>query len=174
MTDTTLSLYADVQELDEIVMRLYGDSEAYKDGFSSGPNSLDSDLIALEAIQRVIGELRNIERDLSTVLGNKMGQRYHSVEETGTYERRARTEATKCTDEAGLFRYVSDTRIVDPDTGEIIPPAEVIRRAYGVKSKETGDVRLTGATPSKVEALGIDPDDFFEKGDFLGWTIHRK
>ncbi len=181
------NLYTDVKLLGEVINDLYTDVDEMKQGFSNGPGSLDPDIIAREMLDEMIGLLRDIERDLATVIGKRMGQTYHTVPETGeTWKRSPRIDATKVIDDDGLFRYVTDTRIVDPDTGEIIPPTEVILRAYGVKSKETGKVRLTGATPTKIDDLGIDSRDFFEKGDLpkkedgsvnwdaVKWTIKRK
>ena len=91
-----------------------------------------------------------------------------------TLERHARGDSGwKCTDEDGLWRLVLDTRIVDEATGEVLPTHEVVRRAYGSESRETGKLRLTGASPSKVKALGIDPSDFFERGRFIGWSLRE-
>ena len=138
------------------------------------PDMLDSDLIALEMLQGARKSLMDIEKELSTAIGNAMGEKRRIVPEAGMYERTPRRESTKCIDEEGLWRYVVDSRMVDPDTGEVLPIHEVIRLVYGAESQETGKVRVTGATSTKVEAVGIDPDDFFERGEWLGWTIKRK
>lgn len=138
---------------------------------------LDVDLTSLAMLDECIGTLQAARKRLSDRVGKAMGERHHTVPGIGPFMRSPRRDgSTKCKDEDGLWRYVIDTRIVDPDTGEVLPTHEVIRMVYGAESKETGKVRLTGASPTKVEAIGVDPDDFFEKGDIVkdGWTVRRR
>lgn len=138
---------------------------------------VDKDLTSLAMLDECIGSLQAARKRLSDCVGREMGERHHVVPGIGPFMRQPRREGgTKCKDEEGLWRYVIDTRIVDPETGEVLPTHEVIRMVYGAESKETGRVRLTGASPTKVEAIGVDPDDFFEKGDIVkdGWTVRRR
>lgn len=131
----------------------------------------DPDLISLAMLDEAHKNLGHILRALQDRMGKHL-PRTTVVDGVGSFEAHGRREgSTKCTDEEGLWREVLDTRVVDPDTGEIVPQAEVIRRAYGSKSKETGVVRLTGATPTKIGALGIPSQDFFEDPPFVGFTV---
>lgn len=166
-------LHSDVRLLTQIIRDVDSDVRAYQydDEFSE---TIDADLIALELLQQAGRDIADAQKRLADILGDAMGQKYHTVMEAGTYVRSPRKESTKCMDEEGLWRFVLDTRVVDPVTGEVLPTHEVIRLAYGAESKQTGKVRLTGASTTKVEALGINSDDFFEKGDRLGWTVKRK
>jgi hypothetical protein len=165
MTALVADLHTSVRALVEIASEL-DDAQPTE--------NLDADLIALEMIQKSIRVLNDVQQRLATALGNAMGGKYRAVDGVGMYERVPKRESTKCMDDDGLWRYVIDTRLIDPETGEIIPTHEVIRRVYGAESKETGKVRLTGSSPSKVEAVGIDWEDFFEKGERVGWTIKHK
>ena len=63
-----------------------------------------------------------------------------------------------------------DTRFVTAD-GEILSQLDLVVHAYGSESRESGKVRLTGASPMKIEALGLDPTTFFEPSPRAGWKI---
>lgn len=136
---------------------------------------LDQALIAYGVLEQVNRDLADARKFLADRLGDEMGTKRHTVMGAATFERFARREGTaKCMDEEGLWRQVLDTRIADPDTGEVVPQSDVIVMAYGSVSKETGKQRLTGASPSKLEGLGIDAEMFFEKPDRVGWTLQVK
>lgn len=136
---------------------------------------LDQALVAFGVLEQVNRDLADARKFLADRLGEEMGTKRVTVMGAATFERFPRREgAVKCMDEAGLWRMVLDTRLADPDTGEMVPQSEIIRMVYGSLSKETGEIRLTGASPTKVEAVGIDPTDFFERPDRVGWTIQVK
>jgi hypothetical protein len=136
---------------------------------------LDQALIAFGVLEQANRDLADARRFLADRLGDEMGTKRVTVTGAATFERMPRREgSTKCMDEEGLWRQVLDTRIVDRDTGEVIPQSEIIRMVYGSLSKETGKIRLTGASPTKVELVGIDPELFFEKPDRVGWSLQVK
>jgi hypothetical protein len=136
------------------------------------PADLGEALVVWKVLGEAVKTLADARDASAADLAEDMPEKRMTVMEIGTFIRHGkRAGAPKCTDEMGLWRYVLDTRVPDPETGEVIPQHEVIRMAYGSRSKETGDVRLTGSSPSKLEVLGIDPDDFFEKQPFTGWTL---
>lgn len=133
-----------------------------------------SGLICLELLRGVARDLSVALKRLSDALGDQMGTKHLTVEGAGQFTRSARREGSvKCTDEDGLWRTVLDHRVIDPETGEVLPQAEVILRAYGVESKETGARRLTGASPTKLDAIGIPSKLFFEQPDRVGWNVRQ-
>jgi hypothetical protein len=128
----------------------------------------DDDLDIARAVQALLN-LRAVRAGLETTEGTfeqliaKRLTKYRTtLPGVGTVIRRGKA-SRKCIDEEGIWRLVLDTRVVDEATGEVLPQLEVVKRAYGSVSKETGVLRLTGVTPGKVEALGIEnTDEFFE------------
>lgn len=159
-------LHSDAVKLAQVVMDLDRDVDWYCEDEDLS-DTLDADLIAWDQLEEANRQLAEVRGRLGARLGRAFPDKRCTVMGSGTYERHAKREgSTKCTDPEGLWRMVLDTRIVDEPTGEVLPTHEVIRRVYGAQSKETGLVRLTGASPSKVEALGLNPDDFFEKAPF--------
>jgi hypothetical protein len=125
----------------------------------------------LGIVDEAVRDLAMIKRVLENRLGAAMAQKRYVVMGVGVFVRTPyRPGRHKCTDEDALWRAVLDTRVANSD-GEILPQLDVVVHAYGSESRETGRVRLTGASPTKVEALGLDPDDFFELGPQSGWKI---
>lgn len=146
------------------------DSEASSANYHS-TEDLAGAFKVLEQANRWLADAR---RSLGDRLGREMGKYRDQLAGT-TMVRHPRVEgAIKCIDEEGLWRAVLDTRLVDTDTGEVVPQAEVIVMVYGSVSKATGKQRLTGATPAKIEVLGLDPDLFFDRGEAVGWTVQIK
>lgn len=133
---------------------------------------LGTALTVWQLLADTVKRLADCRDDLAALLAEDMPEKRMTVMGVGTFIRHGkRAGSPKCTDPMGLWREVLDTRIVDPATGEVMPQHEVIRMVYGSRSKETGDVRLTGASPTKLEVVGLDPDLFFEKQDFVGWNL---
>ncbi len=129
-------------------------------------------LTACRVVERAYKQLADTKSFLFNRVAEAMPNKRIVVEGEGVFERHAeRAGKPKCFDEEGLWRHVLDHRHVNPVTAEVLPQAEVIRRIYGAESRETGWVRLTGASPAKLEALGIDWETFFEKADFDGWSL---
>jgi len=146
------------------------DREASNANYHS-TDDLAAAFLRLEEANRWLADAR---RHLSDRLGRAMGK-YRDHLAGAEMVRHPRKEgAIKCIDEEGLWRAVLDTRIVDPETGEVVPQHEVIVMVYGSVSKETGKQRLTGASPAKIEVLGLDPDLFFDRGEAVGWTVQVK
>ena len=128
-------------------------------------------LLCLITIDEVLRDLAAIKRRLETWAGDAMADKRFTVLGVGTFQRTPyRPGRYQCIDEERLWRAVLDTRFVTP-SGEILPPLEVVVRAYGSESRESGRVRLTGASPMKIEALGLAPEEFFERSARTGWKI---
>lgn len=129
-------------------------------------------LTACSLVERAFKQLADTKDFLFNRVAEAMPEKRITVMGEGVFERHAkRAGKPTCFDEDGLWRHVLDHRHIDPVTGEVLPQSEVIKRVYGSESRETGQVRLTGASPSKLEALGIDWETFFEKADFDGWKL---
>jgi hypothetical protein len=125
----------------------------------------------LVIIDEAVRDLATLKRVLENRLGGAMTQKRHVVMGVGVFVRTPyRPGRHKCRDEDALWRAVLQTRVANGD-GEILPQLDVVVHAYGSESRETRRVRLTGASPMKVEALGLDPDDFFELSPQAGWKI---
>jgi hypothetical protein len=128
-------------------------------------------LLSLITIDEALRDLAAIKRSLENCAGNAMVDKRYTLPGVGTFQRTPyRPGRYKCTDEEGLWRAVLDTRLVTPD-GEILAPINVVVRAYGSESRESGRMRLTGASPMKIEALGLSPENFFERSARAGWKI---
>jgi hypothetical protein len=165
----TVDLERDARLLAELV----NDIDTAVSAGDVGPD-LERAVAAWDVIEDANRQLAIARANLANLLGGEFPEKRLTVMGSGVYERHAKREgSTKCSDPEGLWRLVLDTRIVEEETGEVLPTHEIIRRVYGSKSKETGLVRLTGASPTKVEAIGIAPDEFFEKAPMVGWTIQK-
>jgi hypothetical protein len=122
-------------------------------------------------IDEALRDLAGVKRRLENYAGDAMAEKRRVVMGLGTFERTPyRPGRQKCIDEEGLWRAVLDMRVVTSD-GEILSPLDVVVRAYGSESRESGKIRLTGASPMKIEALGMQPADFFERSTRAGWKI---
>lgn len=133
---------------------------------------LETGLLCFGLLEEANRQLADVRQALAGRLAPRMLGKRQTVMGAGTFERHVkRAGAPRCMDDAGLWRAVLDTRIVDEATGEVLPQHEVILRVYGAESKETGEVRLKGASVTKLEAVGLDPAMFFEKAERVGWTL---
>jgi hypothetical protein len=161
---TMADLVTDARLLSEIVRELDVDARAAID-------DLDCALACLVVLDEALWDLAGAKRTLENRVGAAMAARQHVVMGVGTFLRSAyRPGRHRCIDEEALWRTVLDTRVVTGD-GEILPTLEVVVRAYGSESRATGRIRLTGASPTKIEALGIDAEQFFEATPRLGWKV---
>jgi hypothetical protein len=138
----------------------------------------------VKTVLEALATIRDAKRILTDVdLADHVGGRWPrdeagellpfvEVPGVGAFERHAKKDgAPKVKDDDDLYRLVLDTRVVDEETGEVLGPLEVAVLAYGSKSRKTGKVRLTGTTPAKLRAIGIDPDEHFEANPRTGWTV---
>jgi hypothetical protein len=153
--------------------RLLGDIVRALDSDVHTPPLDDLNLVlrCLVFIDEAARDLAGVKRRLENLAGDAMTQKRHVIMGVGTFERTPyRPGRHKCVDEEGLWRTVLDTRVVTPD-GEILSPLDVVVRAYGSESRESGRIRLTGASPMKIEALGLRPEDFFEQSSRTGWKV---
>jgi hypothetical protein len=157
-------LVIDTRLLEDIVRALDADVRG------TLPN-LEVVLLCLITIDEALRDLAGVKRRLENAVGEAMVEKRHVVTGVGTFERTPyRPGRYRCLDEERLWRAVLDTRCVTPD-GEVLAPIEVVVRAYGSESRESGRVRLTGASPMKIEALGLAPEEFFERSARTGWKI---
>jgi hypothetical protein len=139
---------------------------------------VDCDLVDIDAalwcfvmINDALQDLAGVKRILENKLGAAMVAKWHVVTGLGTFERTVyRPGRHRCIDEEGLWRALLKTRVVTAD-GEILSDLDIVVRAYGSESRESRRVRLTGASPMKIEALGLDPAAFFERSPRAGWKI---
>src|SRR5437763_15481696 len=99
--------------------------------------NLDAALMCIALIDDALRDLATSKRLLENRLGAAMSVKRLIVPGVGTFERHPyRPGRHRCIDEEGLWRAVLDTRVVTGD-GEILPPPEVIVRAYGAESRTT-------------------------------------
>jgi hypothetical protein len=104
-------------------------------------------------------DLALVVDQLATAIGERMDDRRYTAPGI-TVERRRHTTRTAW-DIDDLLRVVLDTRVVDPDSGEIASDLDKVRRVWNL-----GAPRTTALT-----ALGIDADDFCTTERRDGWTL---
>lgn len=135
--------------------------------------TLADGLAATARLDETAREIAALRRRLGNIVGSAMPRGPVTIAGVGTFRRSPRRPPARPVDDDLLWRLVLDHRVVDSVTGEVLPQAEIIRAVYGSASKETGRVRLTGATPGKVEMIGLDPGPLFEYPDRDGWNIDK-
>jgi hypothetical protein len=117
----------------------------------------------LAYIRQARRDLAGIEHDLERDLGKQMGERRVTVTGVGTLERhRDRSYRGWQTDD--LLRAVLDTKLVDPETGEMVEetPLDKVRAVWNL-----GAPRLTA-----LKDRGLQPDEFVDEVvDKGGWKI---
>lgn len=178
LLSTAALILAGAQDLE--ALPLWGETLP---GFEDvGPEALYSTAEVIETLA-TIREAKRILSSIEVDLADHAGERWPrdeagelvpfvEVPGVGAFERHARKDGSpKVKDDDDLYRLVLDTRVVDKETGEVLGPLDVAVLAYGSKSRKTGKVRLTGTTPAKLRAIGIDPDEHFEAQPRTGWTI---
>jgi len=170
-------LKAQAEDLE--ALPLAADDPVEVDGFAAlySVREVLETLATVREAKRILG---SIEIDLADHAGARWPKdddgehpvAFVEIEGVGAFERHARKDgAPKVKDDDDLYRLVLDTRVVDEESGEVLGPLDVAVLAYGSKSRKTGKVRLTGTTPAKLRAIGIDPDEHFEAQPRTGWTI---
>ena len=184
LLSTAALILAGAQDLEALPLEV----ENELDGIDAGPEALYSVREVLEVLD-TINEARRVLDSVARDLADHAGERWPCDEEgellpfvevpgLAAFERHARRDGKdKIKDEELLYARVRDTRVVDPATGEVLDTIEVLTRAYGSKSRETGRVRLTGTSRSKLEALGFtkeELDEHFERNPRTGWTIQKR
>ena len=185
LLSTAALILAGAQDLE--ALPLWGGVPDPDDGTVEHPlHSLHEVLEVLDTIREAKRVLSSVEVDLADHAGERWpkdddGEHHVKLVEVpglAAFERHARRDGKdKIKDEEGLARLIEDTHVVDPGTGEVLTPLQVAVRAYGSKSRETGRLRLTGTSRSKLEALGFTKetlDEFFERNPRTGWTIQKR
>jgi hypothetical protein len=134
-------------------------------------NDLEAAFSSLVLLEEAVRDLASVKRVLENKLGALMTDSWYLVMGLGTFERTSyRPGRHRCVDEGALWCAVLNSRYVTAD-GEILSQLDRVVRAYGSESRATGRVRLTGASPMKIEPLGLDPDHFFDAMPRAGWKV---
>lgn len=149
-------LHGNVKMLTEIVFDLDTDVREW-----DLPEDLDTDLIALQMIKDARSNLAVLERDLENALAKAMPEKVMVVEGAGTFERSKKKSRTQW-DRDALLPTVLDSRMFDPNTGELVEetPLDRVLAVWNL-----GAPRIT-----VLRERGIDADQFCSTED-AGWSI---
>lgn len=122
---------------------------------------LDTGLICLAMIEEANRHLATLRHDLTQRMAEQMGSKRVTIEGAGTFERHRKTDR-KSWDTDALLHHVLDTRLVNPNTGEVKDetPLEKVLAVWNL-----GAPRVT-----VLRERGLDPDEFaqVQRG---GWQI---
>lgn len=124
----------------------------------------------LEPLQKVLGDLRILERDVKNYIADTMPEPRVTVEGVGTVERKAQITRRNWQSE-DLLRLLVRRALVDETTGEI--PSSPMEAVSRVLDEIQSCVPFTGSTAWRVGALrdrGLDPDDWCDE-NLNGFTI---
>lgn len=119
---------------------------------------------ALTGIREARRLLADAEQGLSSSIGALMGEHTVIVDGLGAVTKHARKSRTQW--DPDLYRAVLDTRLVDPDTGEVVEETPVDRILHVWR---LGAPRVTA-----LKARGIDADEWCSTERKPGWTIEVK
>ena len=112
------------------------------------------------------GALADTRDDMADVIAHMMQTKRETVAGV-TLERHAKAPRRTDWDHDGLLRLVTDSRVVDHETGEIASVLDVLQKVYPLKGY---NARVTA-----LRALGIDVDEFCrtESTDRMTLRIHK-
>lgn len=114
---------------------------------------LDQGLVCYALIETAARDLSRIRDELARKLAGSFpeGEKRIVVEGAGVFEKHRKADR-KGWDKEDLLRAVLDTRIVDPDTGEVLDPNDLdkVLRVWNL-----GAPRITA-----LRERGIDPEEF--------------
>jgi hypothetical protein len=124
----------------------------------------------LEPLQQVLGDLRDLERDVKGYIADTMPESRVSVDGVGTVERKAQiTRRNWQSDD--LLALLVRRALVDETTGEI--PSSPMEAVANVLREVKACVPFTGSTGWRVGALrdrGLTPDEWCDE-NLNGFTI---
>lgn len=131
-------------------------------GLSCGTDTLGALAQLREVAVELSRDLSGVREALDNVLGDAMGEHQSIVEGVGVLKRHKKKARTKW-DTDTLRRVVLDSRLVDPDTGEVKDetPVDRILAVWNL-----GNPRLTA-----LRARQIDTDEFCSVEVRPGWQI---
>jgi|688.fasta_scaffold641218_2 hypothetical protein len=112
------------------------------------------------------GALAETRDDLADVIAHAMQGKRDTIAGV-TLERHAKSPRRTDWDHEGLLRLVTDSRVVDHETGEIASVLDVLKKVYPLKGY---NARVTA-----LRDLGIDVDEFCrtESTDRMTLRIHK-
>lgn len=113
---------------------------------------------------RVTDTARQVREDLESLIGESMPDKRHTVHGVTVEKKRPGARRTDW-DSENLLRLVVDSRVVDPNTGEIESTLQVLKKVYGLAGYQA---RITA-----LRDLGIDPDEFAKTEYRKGWTLRQ-
>lgn len=152
--------------LDELrkAVCLAEDAVAYARGAldALAPGDPDALIGCWLVLVRVTQAAKEVREELESLVGESMPDKRHTAH--GVTVERTRPPARRTDwDSESLLRLVVDSRVVDPDTGEIESTLAVLRKVYGLAGYQA---RITA-----LRSLGIDPDEFAKTEYRKGWTL---
>lgn len=124
--------------------------------------TLEDHARALEGVQSARRALADAEQGLKDSIGTLMGERTVVLPEYGVLHRSRRKNRTKWDREA-LLRDVLDTKLIDPETGEVKDesPLDKVRHVWLLGAPRT----------TALDARGLRADDYCETETLPGWSI---
>ena len=150
-----MTLGTDTRDLTETIaaVDLAVEGEDYPD--------LEEALICWAMIEEAARNVSRIRDELAKKLADEMIDKRVTVDGLGTFEKHGKRDRKKW-DRDALLRDVLDTRIVDPNTGEVMDatPLDKVLHVWNL-----GTPRLTA-----LRDRGLDPEDYCES-EFAGFTI---
>lgn len=120
-------------------------------------------ITGLAPIQAVLGDLRQLEREVKAHIVDTMPERQVTVEGVGTVER-VKKVTRRNWDSAELLRFIVNGALVDSETGEI--PSSPVEAVERVMAEIYACAPFTGSTGWRVGALkerGIVVDEWCEE-----------
>lgn len=107
-----------------------------------------------------IARARVIEEE--NTIGDEMGV-YKLLVAGKTVKRHRRQPRARNWQSDDLLRLVLDTRVVDPETGEIESQVDALKKVYGLRGYQ--------AKLRELEKRGIQVDEWCEIEDVPGWSL---
>lgn len=129
------------------------------DGIAALP--LDDALTAIHVLGDAYRVLAGVRSQVEPLLAERMPEKQVTVEGVGTFVRHKRKDRTQWAKD-DLLRAVLDSRLVDPNTGEVADETPL--------AKVLAVWNLPAPRVTALRARGIDADEFahVETG---GWTV---
>lgn len=112
---------------------------------------LDVGLVCYSMLEETNRVLARVRSELACRMAEEMGEKRHTVEGVGTFERHRKTDRKRWDSDA-LLRSVLDTRMVNTDTGEVKDetPLDKVLAVWNLGVPRT----------TVLKVRGIDGDEF--------------